>query len=325
MNRRALILNELGLNPVWVRHEVLAQYEQLAEPSLPAQPSVQATAPVGATANAIPSSGSVAHANAHFSPIAQAAHQRMEATISASATPEAGKAAKGPSQEAAAIHQVLKARNSPAARQNAAQPAPALSTTPAEQDARSQQIMQMDWDQLQQAVSSCTACKLCETRKQAVFGVGNPAASLLVVGEAPGADEDAQGEPFVGKAGKLLDNMLASIGHKRGEQVFIANVLKCRPPGNRNPQPDEVAQCAPFLQRQIELIAPKVLFASGRFAISSLLNDDAPISALRGKIHQYRKLPVVVSYHPAYLLRNMPDKAKAWQDLLLLKSQLDQE
>jgi DNA polymerase len=241
----------------------------------------------------------------------------MEASITAA--PEAN-VAKGPSSEAAAIHQVLKARNTPAARQLASQ---SVAETPP--DERAQAILQLDWTQLQQAVRDCTACTLCETRTQAVFGVGDPAAQLLVVGEAPGADEDAQGEPFVGKAGKLLDNMLASIGQRRGEQVFIANVLKCRPPGNRNPQPHEIAQCAPFLQRQIELIAPKVLFASGRFAISSLLKDDAPISALRGKVHQYRQIPVIVSYHPAYLLRNMPDKAKAWQDLLLLKAQLIQD
>jgi uracil-DNA glycosylase family 4 len=311
MNRRAIILNELGLNPVWVRHEVLAHMqvsEELNSPSVNTEPSPDAAIQITAT----PSTDK--HA---FSPIAQAAHQRMQASIEA--TPDAPSAAnKGPSQEAAAIHQVLKARNTPAARQTAATPAPT-----AVLDERAQAISQMDWTQLQQAVQSCTACKLCETRQQAVFGVGNPAAQLLVVGEAPGADEDAQGEPFVGKAGKLLDNMLLSIGQQRTQQVFIANVLKCRPPGNRNPQADEIAQCAPFLQRQIELIAPQVLFASGRFAISNLLNDDAPISALRSKIHHYRQTPVVVSYHPAYLLRNMPDKAKAWQDLLLLKSQLN--
>ncbi|WP_410498826.1 uracil-DNA glycosylase family protein [Chitinibacter sp. S2-10] len=316
MNRRALILNELGLNPVWVRHEVLAQMQ--------ADESTQAELTAASVAQRSDSNTAAHHAHRepdpHFSPIAQAAHQRMDETIAA-APQNIAQSAKGPSQEAAAIHQVLKARNTPSRIQHA-QPV----ATPAEtNDERSRAIMQMDWEQLQAAVRECTACSLCQTRTQTVFGVGQPDSALMVVGEAPGADEDAQGEPFVGQAGKLLDNMLASIGHKRGEQVFIANVLKCRPPGNRNPQPDEVAQCAPFLQRQIELIAPKVLFASGRFAISSLLNDDAPISALRGKIHQYRKLPVVVSYHPAYLLRNMPDKAKAWQDLLLLKSQLDQE
>ncbi|QLG87108.1 uracil-DNA glycosylase [Chitinibacter bivalviorum] len=305
MNRRALILNELGLNPVWVRHEVLAQLEAEAEHADVAQPQV-------AIENTPPAP------NPNFSPIAQAAHQRMEETIEAApATPS--KVAKAPSQEAAAIHQVLKARNTPAA----LRPVEVAVAAPAELDERTQAILQMDWQRLQEAVKNCTACKLCETRSQAVFGVGDAQAQLVVVGEAPGADEDAQGEPFVGKAGKLLDNMLASIGQQRGDKVFIANVLKCRPPGNRNPQPDEVAQCAPFLQRQIELIAPKVLFASGRFAIQRLLNDDAPISALRGKIHHYRQTPVVVSYHPAYLLRNMPDKAKAWQDLLLLKTQLD--
>ncbi|QLI80462.1 uracil-DNA glycosylase [Chitinibacter fontanus] len=305
MNRRALILNELGLNPVWVRHEVLAQLQVIEEPSsitVVAQPTPVTNTP-----------------NPHFSPIAQAAHQRMEATI-ATAPETPSQVAKGPSQEAAAIHQVLKARNTPAARQVAL-----TSENTPQLDQRTQHIMQLDWDQLQQAVRECTACELCQTRTQTVFGVGDPQAQLLVVGEAPGADEDAQGEPFVGKAGKLLDNMLASIGQRRGQKIFIANVLKCRPPANRNPQAHEVAQCAPFLARQIELIAPKVLYASGRFAIQSLLNNDAPISAQRGKIHQYRQVPVVVSYHPAYLLRNMPDKAKAWQDLLLLKSQLNEQ
>ncbi|WP_373974955.1 uracil-DNA glycosylase [Chitinibacter sp. SCUT-21] len=298
MNRRALILNELGLNPVWVRHEVLAQMQTHEEPLVAPEPAQQAISQ---------------SSEGKFSPIVQAAHQRMEETIA-----HAPEVAKAPSSGAAAIHQVLNARNNP--RSEASQPA--LATSESTQDERTQAIMQMNWEQLQEAVANCTACSLCKTRTQAVFGTGNPAAPLVVVGESPGADEDAQGEPFVGKAGKLLDNMLASIGQKRGEQVFIANVLKCRPPGNRNPQVDEVAKCAPFLQRQIELIAPKVLFASGRFAISSLLNDDAPISALRGKVHRYRQTPVVVSYHPAYLLRNMPDKAKAWQDLLLLQSQL---
>lgn len=311
MNRRAIILNELGLNPVWVRHEVLAQM-QASEELNSASVNTEALTDAAIQITVIPNTDK--HA---FSPIAQAAHQRMQASIEA--TPDAPSAAnKGPSQEAAAIHQVLKARNTPAARQVESAPTPN-----AVLDERAQAIAQMDWEQLQQAVNNCTACKLCETRQQAVFGVGNPAAQLMVVGEAPGADEDAQGEPFVGKAGKLLDNMLLSIGQARTKQVFIANVLKCRPPGNRNPQADEIAQCAPFLQRQIELISPQVLLASGRFAISSLLNDDAPISALRGKVHHYRQIPVIVSYHPAYLLRNMPDKAKAWQDLLLLKSQLN--
>ncbi|KAF0813163.1 hypothetical protein IGB42_02091 [Andreprevotia sp. IGB-42] len=186
-------------------------------------------------------------------------------------------------------------------------------------DARTERIAGLDWAALQQEVAACTACALCHSRTQTVFGVGTLEADILVVGEAPGAEEDKRGEPFVGAAGKLLDNMLAAVGEKRGKQVFITNVLKCRPPGNRNPGVEEVAKCAPLLRRQIELLQPQVIFASGRFAIQTLLENDAPVGALRGKVHSYRHIPVVVSYHPAYLLRNLPDKAKAWRDLLLLQ------
>jgi DNA polymerase len=155
---------------------------------------------------------------------------------------------------------------------------------------------------------------------QTVFGVGDEQARWLLVGEAPGAEEDRLGEPFVGQAGKLLDNMLAAIGLARGKDVYIANVLKCRPPGNRNPEPDEVAKCSPFLVRQVELIRPKLILAMGRFAVQTLLNTDATIGSLRGTVHQYHGVPLIVTYHPAYLLRNLPDKAKAWADLLFAKS-----
>ncbi|MBM3115375.1 uracil-DNA glycosylase [Jeongeupia naejangsanensis] len=200
-------------------------------------------------------------------------------------------------------------------------PAPVESAPPGD-SARSRDIAAMDWETLEASIRSCTACALCENRSQAVPGIGDRTARLLIVGEAPGAEEDKRGEPFVGAAGKLLDNMLAAINEKRGDGVYIANVLKCRPPGNRNPQPAEVAECAPYLARQIALIRPTVIFAIGRFAIQTLLQTDAPISALRGKVHRHGEIPVVISYHPAYLLRNLPDKAKAWQDLLLLSEQL---
>ncbi len=186
-------------------------------------------------------------------------------------------------------------------------------------------IARMDWPELQQAVAGCQACKLCHSRRNTVFGVGQPPASegvapradWLIVGEAPGENEDAQGEPFVGQAGKLLDNMLTAIGLSRRENVFIVNVLKCRPPGNRNPEPEEVAQCEPFLRRQVELLQPKIILAMGRFAVQSLLQTSDAIGKLRGRVHEYHGVPVVVSYHPAYLLRNLPDKAKAWDDLCL--------
>lgn len=199
--------------------------------------------------------------------------------------------------------------------------APVAPATAADTE-RVQSISQMDWPTLEAAVKSCTACGLCKSRSQTVFAAGNPAAELMVVGEAPGADEDRLGEPFVGQAGKLLDAMLASVGHRRSENVYIANALKCRPPQNRNPQPDEMALCTPYLYRQISLVAPKVLFAVGKFAIQALLQNDDLIKNLRGRLHDYHGTPVVISYHPAYLLRNVTDKAKAWEDLLLVQRTL---
>ena len=173
----------------------------------------------------------------------------------------------------------------------------------------------MDWGGLKASVAACVACPLHAKRNKTVFGVGDERAEWLLVGEAPGAEEDARGEPFVGQAGRLLDNMLAAVGLKRGENVYIANVLKCRPPGNRNPEPFEVAQCEPHLLRQLELIKPKLILAMGRVAVQSLLDTDSSIASLRGRVHRYRGVPLIVTYHPAYLLRNLPDKAKAWEDL----------
>jgi uracil-DNA glycosylase family 4 len=184
-------------------------------------------------------------------------------------------------------------------------------------------VADMGWEALREAVAGCTGCKLCTSgRRQTVFGVGNPRAHWMVVGEAPGEQEDLQGEPFVGKSGQLLDNMLRAIGLTRAQadpakQVYIANTLKCRPPGNRNPQPDELAKCEPFLIRQIELVQPRIILAMGRFAVQSLLRSDEPIGRLRGRVHRYQGVPLIVTYHPAYLLRNLEDKAKAWDDLCL--------
>jgi len=174
----------------------------------------------------------------------------------------------------------------------------------------------MDWPELKAKVAGCTECKLRAGCTQTVFGVGDENAEWLLVGEAPGAEEDRLGEPFVGQAGKLLDNMLEAIALGRGRNVYIANVLKCRPPGNRNPEPDEVEKCAPYLLRQIGLVRPKLIVAMGRFAAQTLLGTDATIASLRGKVHRYAGVPLIVTYHPAYLLRNLPDKAKAWADLL---------
>jgi DNA polymerase len=177
------------------------------------------------------------------------------------------------------------------------------------------EIMSLDWPALKARVAGCTDCPLHAKRNKTVFGVGDENADWLFVGEGPGADEDAQGEPFVGQAGRLLDSMLAAIGLKRGANVYIANILKCRPPGNRNPEPHEAMQCEPYLHRQIELIRPKLIIALGKVAAAKLLASDASVASLRGKVHQYRGIPLIVTYHPAYLLRTLPDKAKAWADL----------
>lgn len=186
-------------------------------------------------------------------------------------------------------------------------------------------VAHMSWPILRETVSGCVACALCKTRTQTVFGTGSEKARWMLVGEAPGAEEDARGEPFVGQAGRLLDSMLAALGLNRTEHVFIANVLKCRPPGNRNPAPEEVRRCEPYLKRQVALVQPALLVVMGRFAAQSMLGTDASIASLRGRLHEFRSedgagsstVPMVVTYHPAYLLRNLPDKAKAWADLLL--------
>ncbi len=182
-------------------------------------------------------------------------------------------------------------------------------------------IESMEWPTLREAVAGCQACGLCEGRKHTVFGTGSTQADWLIVGEAPGENEDLQGEPFVGAAGQLLDNMLRAVGRSRtgegAQGAYITNVLKCRPPANRNPQPAEVAQCAPYLARQVALVQPKVIIAMGRFAVQSLLQSHEPIGKLRGQVHRYQGVPVIVTYHPAYLLRTPSDKGKAWADLCL--------
>ena len=221
----------------------------------------------------------------------------------------------------------------------ASRPAPAAQQggAPPPTDLRSEssrgaqvEVAGLDWPALRQAVAECRACGLCEKRRQTVFGVGHARAHWMVVGEAPGEQEDLRGEPFVGPAGRLLDQMLAALGLTRAEaapegapaltpdrQVYIANTLKCRPPGNRNPEPAELERCEPFLVRQIELVQPRVILAMGRFAVQALLRTDEPIGRLRGRVHRYQGVPLIVTYHPAYLLRNLLDKAKAWDDLCL--------
>jgi DNA polymerase len=177
----------------------------------------------------------------------------------------------------------------------------------------------LNWTELRQQVSNCRSCPLCQQRKQAVFGVGDPQAEWLFIGEGPGADEDVQGEPFVGQAGKLLDNMLAALDLVRGENVYIANAVKCRPPGNRTPEVAEMAACRPYLERQIALLKPKIIVLLGKAAVHAVLHDDKPLGGMRGQRHDYQGIPVVVTYHPAYLLRNLPEKSKAWEDLLFAR------
>jgi len=227
-------------------------------------------------------------------------------------------AAERPAVAAPAARPPVPVRAAPA-------PSPVAAVLPADAVPLPAGVDQMDWDSLQATVSQCRACGLCASRKNTVFGVGDRTARWMVIGEAPGENEDLQGEPFVGQAGKLLDNMLRAIGLDRTVQgqkdgpagVYIANTLKCRPPGNRNPEPVELATCAPYLVRQVALVQPQIILAMGRFAVQSLLQTTEPIGRLRGRVHQYQGVPVVVTYHPAYLLRNPADKAKAWADLCL--------
>ena len=213
--------------------------------------------------------------------------------------------------------------------------APVAAAIVSPRPAATEATLTLDWPALRAAVASCQACGLGSSRRHTVFGVGHPRAHCMVVGEAPGEQEDASGEPFVGESGQLLDRMLRALGLSRapavpggtaGEaadparQVFIANTLKCRPPRNRNPTPLELSTCQPFLERQVALVQPRVILAMGRFAVQSLLSSDEPIGKLRGRLHTWRGVPVVVTYHPAYLLRHPADKARAWDDLCLAAS-----
>jgi DNA polymerase len=236
----------------------------------------------------------------------------------AAAAPLAAQAPAAPAPAPAAARPPVTASARSATPAQATAPTPvapaALASLPAG-------IELMDWPALREAVASCQACGLCEGRNHTVFGTGSTQADWLIVGEAPGENEDLQGEPFVGAAGQLLGNMLRAVGLSRtgegAQGAYITNVLKCRPPANRNPRPAEVAQCAPYLARQVALVQPKVIIAMGRFAVQSLLQSNEPIGKLRGQVHRYQGVPVIVTYHPAYLLRTPSDKGKAWADLCL--------
>lgn len=174
----------------------------------------------------------------------------------------------------------------------------------------------LNWSELRESVAQCKACVLHGSRTQTVFGVGSPDADWMIIGEAPGAEEDRRGEPFIGRAGKLLDEMLRAVGQPR-DKVFIANILKCRPPDNRDPKPAEAAACRRYLERQIALVRPKIILAVGKIAAQHMLGSDAPVGQMRGTVHQHGEIPLVVTYHPAYLLRSPTQKSKAWDDLCL--------
>ena len=189
-------------------------------------------------------------------------------------------------------------------------------------------VATLAWEPLREAVAACTACKLCEDRQQAVYGIGHERAHWMIVGEAPGEQEDREGEPFVGKPGELLDNMLRAVGLTRHdappeEQVYLTHAVKCRPSGNRGADTHEIVQCSAYLRRQIALVRPRVVLALGRMAVQSLLQSSEPLGRLRGRVHRCDEVPVVVTYPPSYLLRNPEDKARAWDDLCLARELLD--
>ena len=211
----------------------------------------------------------------------------------------------------------------PVIRQNNVTEAPKLFESDIQVERLDNSLESFDWGELRQSIAECRACELCQERQLVVPGVGDEHADWLFIGEGPGAEEDERGEPFVGPAGRLLDAMLSAIDLKRDDKVYITNVVKCRPPGNRTPKDAEIAACLPYLKRQIAMLQPKLMVLLGKVAANSLLGNESSLGSLRGKVATYRdgerEIPVVVTYHPAYLLRTLPDKAKAWEDLCLAR------
>jgi uracil-DNA glycosylase family 4 len=305
------VLEEFGLAPLWVRRGLAAREAENGQ----------------GDAAAAQSSG-----ERRAQPVQQGSAEPMRASADAQ-PPQAQRDSPPPVNETAARRETSESQHDFAAPPSFHAPPDddfawfddPTASSPAPLEARRDApalpaVHTLDWDALAGRVAGCEACRLCEKRTNTVFGVGDREADWMLIGEAPGENEDRQGEPFVGQAGKLLDNMLRSLALARGTNVYIANVIKCRPPGNRNPEPDEVARCEPYLQRQVSLVKPKLIVALGRFAAQSLLKTDASISSLRGRVHTYEGVPVIVTYHPAYLLRSLPDKAKAWADLCLARA-----
>lgn len=301
------MLEEFGLGTIWVRRGMRAAHVEAG-----AVPHVVPVTPD--EANATMRAASLASLDTATEPpvmqVRAEAEARVAPMVATGASPSnvasVEAEALAPQAEAASFDDFPWLDDPPAAR--------APIALPDDTD-----IATLDWDMLAERVASCTRCGLCERRTHAVFGVGDRQADWMLIGEAPGENEDKLGEPFVGPAGKLLDSMLRAVALSREDNVFIANVIKCRPPGNRNPEPQEVARCEPYLKRQVALVKPKLIVALGRFAANSLLNTEASVSSLRGRVHDYEGVPVIVSYHPAYLLRSLPDKAKAWADLCLAR------
>ncbi len=294
MNRRTSILREMGLGPIWRLKSAAAEAAVAA-----AAPPMAA---VGDEAAEEPASQAL---RGGMKPDSE--RVSVEAESWAPSAPARVEVAPVPPRPAVAPPA---ARSIPAPAPAPAAPLPRIVTD------------NMDWDALEQAIRACTGCPLHARRTQAVPGVGDRQADWLFVGEGPGAEEDQRGEPFVGQAGKLLDAMLAAIGLSRGNNVYIANAVKCRPPGNRTPEAAEIAACQPYLERQIALIQPRIIVALGRPAAQSLLGEELKINAARGRLFDHAGIPVVVTYHPAYLLRNPQDKPKVWEDLCFARAAL---
>lgn len=315
MSQHDALLDELGLAPLWVRRDRAAT--DLASESAPGQATALRDDETGRVASLKSANEEVTSERREVrSPDASAPVRHATADAFESDGPESLEQ----SEPAGALEQFDAPEASEPIEATEAHVVARVTVPDVSSDAGLPAVSTLDFAALKERVSGCTACGLCEKRTQTVFGVGDEHADWLIVGEAPGENEDKQGEPFVGQAGKLLDNMLRSLGLDRTRNVYIANVIKCRPPGNRDPQPDEVASCEPFLKQQVALIRPKVIVALGRFAAQTLLKSDATISSLRGRVHEYEGVPVIVSYHPAYLLRSLPDKSKAWTDLCLAQA-----
>jgi uracil-DNA glycosylase len=320
-----MLVEELGIGPIWVRRGVKTGVAACVPGGQQETPAVapdeglrQEAMTARATRADPPPEDAVANADANEAP---ARPDEIRTAVERALTPPASsdvarQAPEAPPAAASADLEPPFFDPAEALPWTDDDPAP---RSPVAADTVQDDVHTLDWPALEARVSECQRCRLCERRTNTVFGVGDREADWMLIGEAPGENEDKQGEPFVGQAGKLLDNMLRALTLSRESNVYIANVIKCRPPGNRNPELDEVARCEPYLQRQVELVKPKVIVALGRFAAQSLLKSEGSIASMRGRIHEYQGVPVVVTYHPAYLLRSLPDKAKAWADLCLAR------